>query len=242
MMEERLQRVLSRAGVASRREAEVLIAEGRVTVDGVTVVQPGTKVNISKQAVKVDGETVTFQKARRYLLLNKPKGYMCTLKDPKKRPLVTELTRTDNKGLFPVGRLDFDTEGLLILTNDGDFAFSLTHPSKKVKKIYLVKVKGTPSFNIMKKLERGIYLEEGKTAPCRVSFFKKSDKNSWLQVVLYEGKNRQIKRMFAVVNHPVIKIKRVGLSFLNVGNLKTGEHRPLTAEEVKRLKELHGRS
>ena len=240
MISERLQKFLSRAGVASRREAERLIADGRVTVNGQTVVIQGTKVDVSKEEIKVDGELIKPLKSNSYLLLNKPKGYICTLKDPKNRPLVTDLAGTRQQGLFPVGRLDFDTEGLLILTNDGDFAYSLTHPSKKVEKIYLAKVKGSPSPSALKKLEKGIYIREGKTAPCKINFFKESDKNTWLRIVIHEGKNRQIKRMFMAINHPVMKIKRIGLSFLSVEGLKAGEHRPLTSEEVSRLKELHG--
>ena len=239
-MNERLQKFLSKAGVASRREAERLIAEGRVTVNGEIIVTQGTKVNVSKEEIRVDGELVKPLKTTKYLLLYKPRGYICTLKDPQNRPLVTDLVGTHQQGLFSVGRLDYDTEGLLILTNDGDFAYSLTHPSKKVKKIYLIKVKGSPSLIAIKKLEKGIHIQEGKTAPCKISFFKKSDKNTWLRIVMHEGKNRQIKKMFMAVNHPVLKIKRIGLSFLSLEGLKIGEHRPLSSEEVRKLKELHG--
>ncbi|MFQ5899978.1 MAG: pseudouridine synthase [Thermodesulfobacteriota bacterium] len=239
MVLDRLQKVLSRAGVSSRREAEVLIRQGRVTIDGKTVATPGSKVDVFSQEIRVDGEIIKTSERKVYLLLNKPRSYMSTLKDPEGRPLVTDLVDSIRQRVFPVGRLDYDTEGLLLLTNDGDLAYTLTHPSKKVEKIYLVKVKGVPPPESVKKMEKGLYLRDGKTLPARIILHKKTKQNMWFKVILIEGKNRQIKRMFTAIGHPVLKIERTGFSFLRLEGLKPGGHRNLTAKEVKRLKELH---
>ena len=179
-----------------------------------------------------------FEK-RVYLLLNKPKGYVSTRKDPLKRPIVTDLVKKKGMTLFPVGRLDYDAEGLLIMTNDGDLCHRLTHPSKKVEKVYLVKVKGVPDRRVLKKMEKGVPLEDGKTAPSRIIPQKSSGAaNSWVKVILHEGRYRQLKRMFEYAGHPVLKIKRVGYACLTLGDLTPGDHRMLTSDEVKMLKDL----
>lgn len=230
----RLHKILSRAGIASRREAERLILEGRVAVGGKEVRELGVKVDPAKQEIRVDGERIR-PKPPTYLLFYKPRGYLCTRKDPEGRPTIYHLLKGYTH-LFSVGRLDYDAEGLILLTNDGEMAYNLTHPKNKVEKIYLVKVKGIPEEKDLRRLRRGILLDGRMTAPAQISFIRKTWRNSWLKVTIYEGRYRQIKRMFIAIGHPVAKIKRVGFAFLRIGALRPGTYRLLSREEVERLK------
>jgi len=232
----RLQKFLSSGGIASRRAAEKLISEGRIKVNDKVVTEPGTKVDTQKDKVEVDNLPVSIPKKKKYFLLYKPSGYLTTVKDPYNRHTVMDLIPGKFRdGLFPVGRLDLDTEGLLLLTNDGEMAFRLTHPRYEIEKEYLAQVKGTPSKDDLYSLRTGVILEEGKTAPAKVEVLSSGDKMSLLRLIIHEGKKRQIKRICAAVGHPVIFLKRNSFAFLGIGSLKPGLYRSLTEEEVQKL-------
>lgn len=237
-MQERLQKVIARAGVASRREAERLIRDGRVSVNRKTVTTLGTKVDPACDVIVVDGKKLTGPPAHLYILLHKPPGYVSTLRDPEKRPIVVDLLGSLGSRVFPVGRLDYDAEGLLLLTNDGLLAHRLHHPRYGIMRRYEVKVKGVPSEEALAGLRTGIQLEDGMTRPARAHFLRKAVNNSWIRITLSEGRNRQVKRMCAAVGHPAIKIKRVSFGPLLLGTLEPGRHRYLTREEVKSLYKL----
>ena len=236
-MEERIQKILSKAGIASRRKAEQLILEGRVFVNG-KVATLGMKADMEKDYIKVDGKLVLKPEPKTYIALNKPKGFLTTLEDPEGRPTIRELLRGIRYRVYPVGRLDFYSEGLLILTNDGELAYRLIHPSYKVPKTYLVKVKGIIDEKDLNKLRQGIMLEDGMTAPAQIKRIRmpKTEKNSWLEITIHEGKKRQIRRMFERVRHPVLKLKRVRIDGIKLGNLPPGQWRYLDKEEIQKLK------
>ncbi len=234
-MQKRLQKILSEMGVASRRKAENLILEGRVTVNG-QIATLGMKVNPLKDHIKVDGRLLTSIEPKIYLIFNKPKNVLTSLYDPKGRPTVKDFLKGIKYRVFPVGRLDFDSEGLIFLTNDGDLAQAILHPSKNIPKTYLVKVKGIIEEQTVKKLESGIKLEEGITAPAKVKMARVTDNNSWIEITIYEGKKRQIRRMLEKVGHRVLKLKRIRVNGINLGNLKTGSFRYLTPKEVEKIR------
>lgn len=237
-MEVRLQKFLSMAGVASRRRAEEMILQKRIKVNGITVTKPGIKVDTEKDIVQVDGEVCKLKNFNVYILLNKPKGYITTLYDPFGRPTVWELIKGVGTRVFPVGRLDKDTEGLLLLTNDGELAYKLTHPKHGIEKTYIVKVKGNISRKAIDNLEKGVILEEGKTSPAKVRVLRKENDYSILEIKIHEGKKRQIRRMCEKVGHPVINLKRIRIGDLTLKGLKTGEWRYLTKKEIDYLKNL----
>ena len=237
-MLERIQKIMAQGGIASRREAERLILDGRVTLNGKVVVELGTKADTDNDYIKVNGKLITRPEPKAYVILFKPRGYVTTSKDPEGRPTVMELLEKVKVRVFPVGRLDYDTEGLILCTNDGDLAHRLQHPSHEIPKTYLVKVDGVPTQEGVLKLRNGVKLRDGMTAPARVKIIKKAEANSWLEIIIHEGRNRQIKRMFEAIGHTVIKLKREGLAFLTLGELKPGEFRHLNAEEVKNLKAI----
>jgi 23S rRNA pseudouridine2605 synthase len=247
MSEERLQKILARAGIASRRKAEELIREGLVTVNG-RVAGLGEKADPERDAIKVDGKRVQPAHGHRYLLLNKPKGYMSTLSDPQGRPTVIDLVPPAmRKALVPVGRLDFHTEGLLLLTDDGEFAQRIAHPRYGSTKTYEVKVKGHPGEAQLDRLRAGIQLEDRRTAPAKIaprSPFKPAgarrrgepeSENSWWIVELTEGRTRQIREMFLRIGHPVQKLRRVAIGPLRDPHLPLGALRELSEREVERL-------
>jgi 23S rRNA pseudouridine2605 synthase len=231
----RIQKILSEMGVASRRQAEELIREGRVTVNG-RPAHIGDKADPSRDHIKVDGRRVTLPTSRVYLMVNKPKNIVTTVSDPEGRPTVMDLVTSKYHRLFPVGRLDYDAEGFLLLTNDGDLAYRLSHPSFQVPRSYRVKVKGKPTPEEVRKLSRGISLADGPTAPCRIVPLKETEENSWLEMTLQEGRNRQVKRMWEKMGYPVLKLTRVRFGGLSLGRLKPGEYRPLRPAEVSKLK------
>ncbi len=235
MAKERLQKILSREGIASRRKAEELMLQGRVTLDGRVRRDLGARADMSTQEIRVDGVKVRRGPVR-CLILYKPKGYICTKTDPKGRRTVYSLLEKYPSSLFSVGRLDFDTEGLLLFTNDGGLASTLTHPSKGVEKTYMVKVNGVPDAKAINKLRTGVPVDGRKTAPAKVSIVKKTDKNAWLRIVIHEGRYRQIKKMCLHVGHPVIKLKRTGFAGLRLGDLKPGCYRELTDVEIDKLR------
>ena len=234
MVTDRLQKVIANAGVCSRRKAEMLIQEGRVTVNGRSINRPGAKVDIACDHVRVDGKRIRPPGRQTYLLLNKPRGYLCTLSDPAGRPLVSQLIRGCPPGVSTVGRLDFNTEGLLLLTNDGQFANRVASAGPHCPKTYVAKVRGTPSRAILAKISKGLSLEGKKLAPCKIAVERQAD-NCWLRITLVEGRNNQIRKVFDRVGHSVIKLRRVQIGFLKDGRLKPGEYRHLSRQEVKRF-------
>ena len=236
---ERLQKVIAYAGVASRRKAEQLIVEGKVKVNGKVVKELGTKVSNS-DTVEVEG--VKLEKEDKvYFLLYKPRGYISAVTDDKGRQTVVDIFgKHVIERIFPVGRLDYDTSGLLLMTNDGEFANLMTHPKFKIDKTYVARVKGVPTIDGLKKLQRGIKLEDGKTAPAKVSMmtFDEQAGKAICEITIHEGRNRQVRRMFEAIGTPVVKLKRERFAFLDLGNLTPGEYRQLTKHEVKQLRVL----
>jgi 23S rRNA pseudouridine2605 synthase len=235
-MQERLQKMLASAGVASRRAAEVMITDGRVTVNGSVVTELGTKVDPEADQVAVDGKPVRISDERVCIMLYKPAGYVTTARDPQGRPVVTELIKGRNERLFPVGRLDYNTEGLLLLTNDGALANNLAHPRYGVEKEYQVRVRGIPTSEQLRQLADGVLLDDGQTAPATVRLVRQSVHNSWISVAIHEGRFRQIRRMCAQVGLMVVRLRRVRYDFLELGELRPGEYRQLTSDEMRRLK------
>jgi len=234
-MQERLQKILSRAGVASRREAEGLIREGKVRLNGKVVTELGTKADPEHDEIRVSGRLIAADQPRTYLLLHKPVGYVATTSDPEGRPTVLDLIHGLKERLYPVGRLDWDTSGLLLLTNDGDLTHRLTHPSSEVPRTYQAKVEGIPNPAVLQKLRRGVFLEGRPTHPAQVRLLRKGPGWAWLEITLTEGRNRQVRRMAEAVGHPVLKLCRVGLGPLELGELPAGRFRPLHAKELKQL-------
>jgi len=234
-MEKRLQRILSEMGIASRRRAEELILEGRVTVNG-HAATIGMKADAGKDHIKVDGKLLVKPEPKVYLLFHKPKNVVTSLHDPEGRPTVKDFLKGIRYRVYPVGRLDYDSEGLLLLTNDGDFAHEIIHPSRKVPKAYHVKVKGTPEVSAIQKLRTGVRLEDGITAPAHVRKIGTTENNSWLEITIHQGKKRQIRRMCERIGHPVLKLKRTRINGIVLGNLKAGGYRYLTPDEINRLK------
>lgn len=239
-MEERLQKLIAMAGLASRRHAEQLISSGQVSINGKVVTEPGTKADPERDHIKVRGRLINSALRPRekvYILLNKPKGYLTSMADPEGRPLVTELLPAALGRVHPVGRLDFNTEGLLLLTDDGDFTNYITSARNRVEKVYEVKLKGIPSESAINRLRRGLRLEDGsRTAPARITKLSETRTNAWFEVTLHEGRNQEIRRMFARIGHSVLKLARVRIGPLEDRKLKPGEWRLLTEREVKRLR------
>ena len=234
-MLERLQKLISQAGIASRRAAEELILNGRVTVNGTVVTELGSKADPAMDNIAVDGKPLQFSAKHLYILLNKPTGYITALKDSQGRPLVTDLLTGVEERVYPVGRLDYNTEGLLLLTNDGEWANRLMHPRHEVEKEYHVRVRGKVMDQQLKRMAGGVELEEGVTAPATVRLVKSSDLNDWISVTIHEGRNRQVRRMCEAVSLSVVRLRRVRYGSLEIGALKPGEFRYLTEAEVKGL-------
>ncbi|MBD0305994.1 MAG: rRNA pseudouridine synthase [Nitrospiraceae bacterium] len=232
----RLQKVIADAGVASRRKAEAMIEAGRVTVNGRVVRELGTRVDAERDHVKVDGRHLQPAAPHTYLILNKPKGYVSSLSDPEGRLTITDLLPGVRLRVFPVGRLDFDSEGLMLLTNHGELAQAMLHPRYHVSKVYLIKVKGVLTDEDIRQLERGVKLEDGLTSPAVVQKVRKSVENSWLQMTLYEGRKHQVKRMLEAVGHPVLKLKRVKFGPIALGDLPPGQYRYLSDREANALR------
>jgi 23S rRNA pseudouridine2605 synthase len=239
---ERLQVVLARFGLASRRGVVELIEAGKVEVNGKVVLEKGHRVDSAKDEIRVDGAQLPLQTGQKkaYYLLNKPKGVMTTMQDPNAESTVADFFHDVPERLFPVGRLDRDTTGLILMTNDGELAFRLTHPKFGVKKRYLTRVRGVVSDADIKKLEAGVELEEGKTAPCEIRVENSTAKETVLRVVLHEGKKRQIRRIFETVGHRVLDLMRVSYGPLSLGEMRPGEKRRLADREVKALYEATG--
>jgi 23S rRNA pseudouridine2605 synthase len=236
-MKQRLQKLIAASGLASRRRAEEWIRAGRVSLNGRTA-QLGEQADPARDRVLVDGRALPAAEDKIYLLLNKPVGYVTTRRDPQGRPVVTDLLRKERARLFPVGRLDLNTEGLLLLTNDGDLAWRLSHPRHKVGKTYLVRLRGALSPTARRQLEAGVRLEDGLTAPARVARVRLAGSHGWFELTLYEGRNRQVRRMCEAVGGTVSRLKRIRYAFLDLGELRPGQYRRLTDGEVARLRQL----
>lgn len=237
-MKERLQKIIASAGITSRRSAEQLIIAGRVTVNRVMVRELGVKADIEKDEIRVDDKLIFLEVAKIYLMLNKPGGYVTTLHDPQGRPIVTDLLSGIFDRVFPVGRLDYDSEGLLLLTNDGDFAQRLQHPRFNIPKTYEVKINGNLREQDIKSLMKGMTLDDGKFKPDHVRLMKRGPKSTWLTLTISEGRNRVIRRGIEALDHSVIRLVRVAFADLQLGTLKVGKYRDLTKEEVKRILSL----
>lgn len=230
----RLSKYIAQAGIASRRQAEELILKGEVKVNGQVVTELGSKVNPESDCIEYNGELISVEK-KIYILLYKPSGYISSVVDPYGRPTVVELLKDINQRIYPVGRLDFDTEGLLLLSNDGYFTNLMIHPRYKIRKRYQALVKGIVKEKELSCLRNGIMLEDGMTAPAQACIIKIERYNTLLEICINEGRKRQIKRMCSSIGYPVIKLKRVGFAFLNLNGVKPGKYRNLTEKEINGL-------
>lgn len=232
----RLQKYLALCGVASRRAAEKLITDGRVAVNGVTITELGTKVS-SKDKVTFDGKPVSDGEKKIYIALNKPVGYLSSASDDRGRQTVVDLVKGDfAERLYPVGRLDYDTEGLIFLTNDGDFTYAVTHPKHNIDKTYEAVIRGRLTEDEIIALCRGVDIDGFVTSPALVDIIDEHDGKATVQITIHEGKNRQVRRMFESIGHRVLKLKRISVGRVKLGNLKSGQWRELTEREIKNLK------
>lgn len=234
-MKERLQKVIATAGITSRRNAEKLITEGRVSVNGVVVNKLGEKADAAKDVIRIDGNIISIEKTKYYIALNKPAGFVTTLHDPQNRPTVVDLLSDVPERVYPVGRLDYDSRGLLLLTNDGDFAQKIQHPRFQKPKIYKVKIQGHLSKEELKKLSKGIKAGDDFFKPENLRVEKYNDKSCWLRLTLREGKNRIIRRGFEAMGYRVAHLMREAIGDLQLGGLKEGEWRHLTKKEISQL-------
>lgn len=233
-MEERLQKLLAKAGVASRRGAEQLIRDGRIRVNGEVVTELGCKADPSKDVVTFEGKRLQFEQ-KIYVLLNKPAGYVTTMSDPQGRPIVSDLLKNFPQRLFPVGRLDLETEGALLMTNDGELGNAILHPRFEVNKTYEAWVAGFPSAQQLEKLEHGIEIEGVLTQPAQVRILKRTKHQSLVEIVIHEGKKRQVRKMFQAINHKVMHLKRTAYGQLGLGSLAPGKYRILTTNDLKKV-------
>ncbi|HQA48610.1 MAG TPA: pseudouridine synthase [Bacillota bacterium] len=232
---ERLQKYMASCGVASRRKCEEIIAEGRVKVNGVTVREAGLKIQPGKDRVTVDGKEIIPANKPVYIMLNKPVGYVSTVRDQFMRPTVLDLVRGVKGRIYPVGRLDYDSEGLLLLTNDGNFAYGLTHPRHRVDKTYIVVVQGSPSRKEIDRLRKGVEIDGRMTSPADIRVESVQGNKTTFRVVIHEGRNRQVRRMFETIGYAVVSLKRIGIGKLQLGTLAPGKWRFLEDREVKDL-------
>ncbi len=243
MSEQRLQKIISAAGVASRRLAEELIAQGRVEVNGTTVTTLGTKADPESDEIRVDGRRIKEQKRKRYILLYKPRGYVTTRSDPQGRPTVMDLLKGVKEYVYPVGRLDYDSEGLLLLTNHGELAARLMHPSHEIEKVYEARVRGVPAAEDLDRLARGVVLDGERTAPAKVRIADRPVKTmasgteqTFVEIVLHEGRQRQVRRMFDSIGHPVARLRRVRIGPIVDEQIPIGHWRELDQQELTRLR------
>lgn len=240
-MEERLQKFLAEAGVASRRKAEELIAQGKVKVNGKVVTEMGMKIDPAKDEVTYLDKKVTTKDTKMvYIMLYKPEGYVTTAKEQFGRPAVMDLIKGVKERIFPVGRLDYDTSGLLLLTNDGDLTYKLTHPKHDVDKTYIAKLYGIPDEGALQKFRRGVVIDGKRTKPAKIQIIDKDKDGRFCtaEIIIHEGRNRQVRKMCEAIKHPVAQLKRVATGELKLGDLQKGKYRHLTEKEIKYLKKL----
>ncbi|MDY4081538.1 MAG: pseudouridine synthase [Candidatus Metalachnospira sp.] len=235
---ERLQKYMADCGVASRRRSEELIKEGLVSVNGIVVTELGVKIDPVKDKVAYKGKVLSLEKKKVYIMLNKPEGYVTTARDQFKRPTVMDLIKDVKERVVPAGRLDYDTSGLLLLTNDGDVVYKLTHPKNEINKVYEAKLFGVPDSNTINLFRNGITIDGRKTRPAKIELIKVDGRFSWCNITIHEGRNRQVRKMCQAARHPVASLRRVAEGELCLGDLKKGCWRYLTDKEVHYLKEL----
>ena len=234
----RIQKYMAHCGVASRRKSEELIIQGRVKVNDIIVTELGMQVNPIKDVVKVDNKIIQMEQKKVYIALNKPTGYVTTVSDQFDRDTVLDLIKEVNERVYPIGRLDYDTAGLLILTNDGDLAYRLTHPKHEVNKIYVAVIKGIPTEEELDQFRAGLDIDGYVTAPALIRVLKYWEKKTTVEIQIHEGKNRQIRKMCDKIGYPVLRLKRIAIGELEIGNLKKGCWRFLDDEEIKYLKKM----
>ena len=240
MSAERLQKILSRAGIASRRSAEQMILDGRVAVDGKIITELGLKFDITVNKISVDGKIISYNEEKVYILLNKPQNVLSSAKDDRGRTTVVDLITDVNERIYPVGRLDYDTEGLILLTNDGELMNALLHPKFQINKTYLAKVTGNVTNDKLEKLQKGIQLDDGMTAPAIVRVIGKSATEAKIEITIHEGRNRQVRRMFSAIGCEVKKLKRIKFANLTINDLKIGQYRRLNEVELENLYQMAG--
>ena len=233
----RLQKFMAKCGVASRRKSEEIILEGRVNVNGNIVKELGFKINENKDLVMVDGKLLELEERKVYILLNKPVGYITTVADEFGRKKVIDLLKDIEERVYPVGRLDYDTSGLLLLTNDGDLAYKITHPKYEKTKKYIAKVSGVPTENKLQEFRNGLQIEDYLTSKAEISILDVAGSNATLEIIIHEGRNRQVRKMCSKIGHPVIELKRVEIGTIKLGNIKEGEWRHLRQKEIDSLNE-----
>jgi len=234
-MKERLQKILARSGAGSRRTAEQYISDGRVTIDGKVVTDMGIKVDPADHEICLNGKPIHCSEEKIYILLNKPTGYVTTLSDPQGRPIVTSLLTGVSQRVFPVGRLDLDTEGALLLTNDGELAQHILHPSFEITKTYTAKVTGRPSVDAIVRLAQGIELEGRRTSPAKLKVIRETARFSVIEITIHEGRKRQVRKMFAAIGHPVLELKRIAYGRLKLGSLPSGEFRIIGRKDIEKI-------
>jgi len=234
-VEERLQKFMARCGVASRRKCEEIILSGRVKVNDLTITEIGTKIDCETDTVILDGTVLKPEEKKVYIALNKPEGYVSTVKDEKARKTVLDLVKV-NERIYPIGRLDYDTSGLILLTNDGDVYNNVIHPRAIINKVYVATVEGIPTENKIKSFEKGIDIGDYITASGKCQLLKKYNNKCELQIIIHEGKNRQVRRMCDAIGHPVVMLKRISVGKITLGDLPKGKWRYLDEAEVNYLK------
>ena len=237
-MKERLQKIIAGAGISSRRAAEKMITEGRITVNNAVIRQLGAKADIEEDEIRLDGKLIFSETSKVYLILHKPKGYMTTLHDPQGRPVVSDLLIDVAERVFPVGRLDYDSEGLLLLTNDGNFSQRIQHPRFRIPKVYSVKIEGNLTNREMKSISKGVMLDDGMFKPEYCSVLKTNSKSCWITVTITEGRNRVIRRVLESLGHSVVRLIRTAIADISLGSMKAGTFRHLTRKEVQHLLSL----
>ncbi len=238
-MEQRLQKFLAEAGIASRRKSEALILAGKIKVNGAVVRELGTKVDPKKDKILfMDKEVKWSDVSLVYVMLHKPEGYITTAKDQFDRPSVLDLVRDIKERIYPIGRLDYDTSGLLLLTNDGDLTYKLTHPKHDIDKTYIARVYGTPDEMDLQQFRRGVHIDGVRTKPAKIQVLEKGERQAVVEISIQEGKNRQVRKMCEAMKHPVAQLQRVATGDISLGELKKGKYRYLTEKEIKYLKSL----
>ena len=236
----RINKYIASCGIASRRKAEEIILAKRVKVNGKTVEELSFNIDEDNDIVEIDGHRIGLNEESVYIVLNKPEGYITTVKDQFDRPSVLDLVSDIKERVYPIGRLDYETSGLLILTNDGDLTYKLTHPKHEVDKTYMAIVKGIPTKEELKNFEEGLYIEDYKTAPAKIKIVKKDEEKNYAicQIKIHEGRNRQVRKMCRAINHPVMRLRRVAMGKITLKDTEVGKYRHLTKEEVEYLKTI----
>ena len=236
----RINKYIASCGIASRRKAEEIILAKRVKVNGQVVEELSFNIDENNDIVEIDGERIGLNEEPVYIVLNKPEGYITTVKDQFDRPSVLDLVKDIDERVYPIGRLDYETSGLLILTNDGDLTYKLTHPKHEVDKTYMAIVKGIPTEEQLKNFEEGLYIEDYKTAPAKIKVVKKDEEKNYAicQIKIHEGRNRQVRKMCRAINHPVLRLRRVAMGKITLKETEVGKYRHLSKEEVDYLKEI----